>query len=250
MNYPWNWAVFLQPSADGSGTYLDTLISGFGWTVSVALIAWAVALVLGIGVGVARTLPHAGIRRAAILWVDVFRNVPLLVQIFVWYFVVPELLPAAWGTAIKKVPPPWGAFLPATLGLALFTSARVAEQVRAGLESLPRGQRDAAIAMGLTLPQAYRFVLLPVALRIVIPPLTSEFLNTIKNSSVALTVGLIEVTAAARAIQEYSFQVFEAFTAATIIYVTLNLLVVRLMRVLERRLAVPALGGHATSGRA
>lgn len=249
MNYPWNWAVFLQPSADGNGTYLDTLISGFGWTVGVALCAWALALLLGVCVGVARTLPGAGLRRVAVLWVDVFRNVPLLVQIFVWYFVVPELLPNAWGAAIKQVPPPWGAFFPATLGLALFTSARVAEQVRAGLESLPRGQRQAAIAMGMTLQQAYRHVLLPVALRIVIPPLTSEFLNTIKNSSVALTVGLIEVTAAARAIQEYSFQVFEAFTAATIIYVTLNLLVVRLMRLLELRLAVPGFGGQAASRR-
>jgi glutamate/aspartate transport system permease protein len=249
MDYPWNWEVFLQPSADGSGTYLDTLVSGFGWTLGVSLSAWGLALLLGLCVGVARTLPHAGLRRAAILWVDVFRNVPLLVQIFVWYFVVPELLPAAWGAAIKSVPPPWGAFLPATLGLALFTSARVAEQVRAGLESLPQGQRQAAIAIGLTSAQAYRYVLLPVALRVVIPPLTSEFLNTIKNSSVALTVGLIEVTAAARAIQEYSFQVFEAFTAATIIYVTLNLLVVRMMRLLERRLAVPGLGGHTSAGR-
>lgn len=249
MNYPWNWSVFLQPSPDGSGAYLDTLVSGLGWTVGVALSAWALALLLGICVGVARTLPVACVRLAAVLWVDVFRNIPLLVQIFLWYFVVPELLPVAWGTAIKQIQPPWGSFLPATLGLALFTSARVAEQVRAGLESLPRGQGQAATALGLTRVQSYRFVLLPMALRIVVPPLTSEFLNIIKNSSVALTVGLIEVTAAARAIQEYSFQVFEAFTAATVIYVTLNLLVVRLMRALENRLAVPGFAGHDRGGR-
>lgn len=249
MNYPWNWTVFLQPSADGTGTYLDTLFSGFGWTVGVALCAWMLALVLGVCVGVARTLPNAKIRRLAVLWVDVFRNVPLLVQIFIWYFVVPELVPSALGTAIKQIQPPWGAFIPATLGLALFTSARIAEQVRSGLESLPKGQYQAAIAMGLTMPQAYRYVLLPVAMRIIVPPLTSEFLNTIKNSSVALTVGLVEVTAAARAIQEYSFQIFEAFTAATLIYVTLNLVVVRLMRLLERRLAVPGLGGQPAGER-
>ncbi|MEI6029093.1 MAG: amino acid ABC transporter permease [Betaproteobacteria bacterium] len=249
MNYPWNWSVFLQPSADGNGTYLDTLITGFGWTIGVAFSAWALALLLGVCVGIARTVPHAGLQRAAALWVDVFRNIPLLVQIFLWYFVVPELLPAAWGSAIKQIQPPWGSFLPATFGLALFTSARVAEQVRAGLESLPRGQLQAATALGLTLPQAYRHVLLPMALRIVVPPLTSEFLNTIKNSSVALTVGLIELTAAARAIQEYSFQVFEAFTAATIIYVVLNLMVVRLMRVLEHRLAVPGFSGQALAQR-
>ena len=248
MNYPWNWAVFLQPSPDGTGTYLGTLVSGLVWTVSVALSAWTLALVLGTIVGVARTLPNRAVVRLATAWVDVFRNVPLLVQIFLWYFVVPELLPAALGTALKQIQPPWGAFLPATLGLALFTSARVAEQVRAGIQALARGQQQAATALGMTLPQAYRFVLLPMAMRIIMPPLTSEFLNAVKNSSVALTVGLVEVTAAARAIQEYSFQVFEAFTAATVIYVVLNLAVVLLMRRLEKRLAVPGLAWAAGAG--
>jgi glutamate/aspartate transport system permease protein len=136
---------------------------------------------------------------------------------------------------------PWGSFLPAVLGLALFTSARVAEQVRSGIQSLPRGQLLAAKALGLTTRQAYASVLLPLAMRIVLPPLTSEFMNTVKNSSVALTVGLIEVTAAARSMQEFSFQIFEAFTAATVIYVALNLSVVSLMRWLEHRFAVPGL---------
>ncbi len=242
MNYPWNWSVFLQASPDGTGTYLDTLISGLGWTLAVALTAWVLALLLGTIVGVARTLPNPWVVHVATAWVDVFRNVPLLVQIFLWYFVFPEIVPQALGTAIKQVQPPWGAFLPATIGLALFTSARVAEQVRAGIQALPRGQGQAATALGLTLPQTYRHVLMPLALRIIVPPLTSEFLNAVKNSSVALTVGLVEVTAAARAIQEYSFQVFEAFTAATIIYVALNLCVVMLMKQVEERLSVPGLG--------
>lgn len=242
MNYPWNWGVFLQPSPDGRGTYLATLLDGLQWTLAVALGAWLLALVLGILVGALRTVPDRRIARLAGLWVDLFRSIPLLVQIFLWYFVVPELLPTSLGTAIKQVQPPWGSFYPAVLGLALFTSARVAEQVRAGIESQSKGQRQAALALGLTLPQAYRHVLLPVALRIVLPPLTSEFMNTVKNSSVALTVGLVEVTAAARAMQEFSFQVFEAFAAATLIYVVLNALVVLLMRHLERRYALP--GAH------
>jgi glutamate/aspartate transport system permease protein len=242
MSYPWNWSVFLQVSPDGTGTYLDTLFSGLRWTLAVSLTAWVLALLLGGAIGVVRTLPNKHAARFATAWVDLFRNIPLLVQIFLWYFVFPELLPQALGTAIKQIQPPWGAFLPAVLGLALFTSSRVAEQVRAGIESLPRGQRLAAMALGLTLPQAYRYVLLPIAGRIIVPPLTSEFLNCVKNSSVALTVGLVEVTAAARAIQEYSFQVFEAFTAATLIYVVLNLCVVALMRLIESRLAVPGLG--------
>lgn len=244
MNYPWNWSVFWQPSPDGRGTYLFTLVEGLGWTLAVALSAWLLALVLGLVIGVTRTLPSRSAQRIAAAWVDIFRNIPLLVQIFLWYFVVPELLPTEIGNFIKRLPSPWNGFIPATVGLALFTSARVAEQVRAGLQSLPIGQRFAGTAMGFTLAQTYRYVLLPVALRIIVPPLTSEFMNTIKNSSVALTVGVIELTAAARSMQEFSFQTFEAFTAATLIYLTLNLCVVIGMRLLEACLAIPGLFGR------
>ncbi len=245
MDYPWNWKIFWEASPDGRGTYLFTLIDGLQWTLMVALTAWALALLIGIVIGVMRTVPNRTVSTIAGLWVDLFRNIPLLVQVFLWYFVIPELLPEAIGTAIKRMPLPWGSFVPAALGLALFTSARVAEQVRSGIQSIPRGQMMAATALGLTTSQSYRYVLLPVAMRIILPPMTSEFMNTIKNSSVALTVGLIEVTAAARAMQEFSFQVFEAFTAATIIYVFLNISVVALMRLLERRLAVPGVGFQA-----
>jgi glutamate/aspartate transport system permease protein len=129
------------------------------------------------------------------------------------------------------------------LCLGFFTSARVAEQVRAGIQSLPRGQNMAGTALGLTVAQTYRYVLLPVAFRIILPPLTSEFMNIIKNSSVALTIGLVELTAAARSIQEFSFQVFEAFTAATIVYIALNVVVVFGMRRLERHVQVPGFHG-------
>ena len=139
--------------------------------------------------------------------------------------------------------PPWASFVPAVIGLGLFTAARVAEQVRAGIQALPRGQRMAGTAMGLTRPQTYRYVLLPMAFRIILPPLTSETMNLIKNTSVALTIGLIELTAAARSMQEFTFQVFEAFTAATVIYIVVNLVVVNLMRWLEKRVAVPGFIG-------
>ena len=158
---------------------------------------------------------------------------------FLWYFVVPELLPTALGDWVKQMPPPWGSFVPAVLCLGTFTSARVAEQVKAGINSLPSGQCMAGTALGLTLPQTYRYVLLPMAFRMVVPPLGSEFLNIIKNSAVALTINVVELTARARAMQEYSFQVFEAFTAATIIYLLVNLVIVLLMRFIERRVAVP-----------
>ena len=125
------------------------------------------------------------------------------------------------------------------VGIGLYLSSRVAEQTRAGINSLPRGQMQAATALGLTTSQSYRYVLLPMAFRIVLPPLTSEFLNTIKNTSVAITIGLIELTGEARAMQEFSFQVFEAFTAATMLYLAINIVVVTAMRFLERRVAIP-----------
>jgi glutamate/aspartate transport system permease protein len=131
------------------------------------------------------------------------------------------------------------------LCLGIYTSVRVAEQVRAAIQSLPRGQRLAGTALGLTLPQTYRYVLLPMALRIILPPLTSEFLNVIKNSSVALTIGLLELTGRAKAMQEFSFQVFEAFAAATVLYLLTNLVVVLGMRRLEARVRVPGFIGAA-----
>jgi glutamate/aspartate transport system permease protein len=145
------------------------------------------------------------------------------------------------GDWVKQMPPPWSSYLPAVMCLGIFTSVRVAEQVRAGINSLPRGQRLAGTAMGLSLAETYRFVILPQAFRIILPPLTSEFMNVIKNSSVALTIGLLELTGRARAMQEFSFRVFEAFTAATVIYLLTNLVVVLLMRWLERRVRVPGL---------
>lgn len=239
MHYHWNWHIFWEQSPDGAGTYLHTLFVGLGWTLALSLLAWALALALGIVVGVIRTTPLRWLERLGNAYVELFRDIPLLVQMFLWYFVMPEIVPRGLGDWIKQMPPPWGAFVPAVLCLGTFTSARVAEQVRAGIHSLPRGQRLAGTALGLTLPQTYRYVLLPMALRIIVPPLGSEFLNIIKNSAVALTINVVELTARARAMQEYSFQVFEAFTAATVIYLLVNLVVVVGMRYLERRVVVP-----------
>jgi glutamate/aspartate transport system permease protein len=251
VRYHWNWGVFWQPAADGSGTWLQYVLVGVGWTLATALAAWIIALCVGSIVGVMRTTPSRWAVRLGNGYVELFRNIPLLVQMFLWFFVLPELLPAALGERIKAMPPPWSAYVPAVLCLGFYTSARVAEQVRAGLQSLPRGQMQAATAVGFTLAQAYRYVVLPQAYRIMLPPLTSEFLNIIKNSAVALTIGLLELTARARSMQEFTFQVFEAFTAATILYLLINIVVVVGMRWIEKRLAVPgliAVGGGPQAG--
>lgn len=243
MDYHWNWAIFGELSPDGVRPYWQTLLDGLGWTLATSLAAWVMALILGFAIGALRTLPSPWWRRLGTAYVELFRNIPLLVQMFLWYFVVPEVLPAALGERVKAMPN--APFVTAVVCLGFFTSARVAVQVTAGIEALAGGQRLAALALGLDVRQTYRHVLLPLALRIIMPPLTSEFLNIIKNSSVALTIGLMELTASARALQEFSFQVFEAFAAATMIYVLLNLLVTAAMHRLERRLVLPGtLGGR------
>ena len=238
MNYNWNWAVFLQTSPDGVHTYLATLILGTGWTLATALAAWCLALVFGSIVGVIRTTPHPWLVRLGNAYVELFRNIPLLVQMFLWYFVVPEFIPPlkAW---IVQTNPANAQFVSAVLCLGLFTSARIAEQVRAGIQSLPRGQRLAGMALGLTTPQVYFYVLLPMGFRIVIPPLTSETMNLIKNSSIALTIGLAELTFRSRELGEYTFNFFEAFSAATLIYIVIAMTANRVMAVIERRTAVP-----------
>ena len=247
MNYKWNWGIFWADNPEGSGTFLFTLVTGLGWTMVTALCAWTIALLLGTVVGVVRTMPKPWLVRLGNAYVELFRNIPLLVQMFLWFFVLPELLPVRWGDALKQMPN--APFFTAVVCLGCFTSVRIAEQLKAGIQSLPRGQAMAGTALGLTLPATYRYVLLPQAFRIILPPLTSEFLNIIKNTSVALTVGLMELTARTRAMQELTFQVFEAFAAATVIYLLVNLVVVQGMRRLERRVAVPGLiAGSAAGG--
>jgi glutamate/aspartate transport system permease protein len=237
VNYNWNWHIFLEPNPTGAGTYFDMLLSGLKVTIVTSLSAWVIALIFGTIVGILRTLPSKAATWLGFAYVEFFRNMPLLVQLFLWFFVLPELLPPTMGLWMKQMPN--APFYTAAVGIGLFMSARVAVQLAAGVGSLPRGQKMAATALGLTTIQAYRYVLLPIAFRIILPPLTSEFLNTVKNSAVAITIGLIELTGAARAMQEFSFQVFEAFSAATLMYLVINIVVVIGMRLLERAVAIP-----------
>lgn len=237
MNYHWNWGIFLEPSPEGIGTYFDMLMMGLRWTLVTAVLAWIIAVSFGGTVGVLRTLPSRLSVGFGDAYVEFFRNIPLLVQLFLWYFVLPELLPKDVGNWLKTLPN--ASFWTGAVGVGLFMSARIAEQVKAGIQSLPRGQSMAATALGLTTAQTYIYVLLPMTLRIILPPLTSETLNTLKNTSVALTIGLAELTARTRAMQEYSFQVFEAFTAATVIYLVINALITFVLRRFERAIAIP-----------
>jgi len=247
FNYKWDWGILLCTTENTDtgciGPYFYWIVEGFGWTIAVSSAAWVIAFSLGSVVGVLRTLDkpilwvvpfvrspiyfRAGpittskglisidigwfLHGFSSLYVTVFRNVPLLVQLFLWYFVFPEIVSDDLGHWMKR-DLPFPEFWTSVLCLGLYTAARVAEQVRAGVNSITQGQHYAAMAMGLTPVQVYRYVLLPVAYRIIIPPLTSDFLGVFKNSSLALTIGVLELTAMTRQIEEYSYQGFEAFT--------------------------------------
>jgi glutamate/aspartate transport system permease protein len=233
-----DFGFLTQPAFSGGGTYLDWVISGVKWTLLVSLCAWVIAFTIGSVLGVMRTTKVAWLNGPATAYVELFRNIPLLVHMFIWYFVVPEIVPNALGTWMKQgMPMP--EFWSAVLALGFYTASRVAEQVRSGIQSIPAGQTNAALATGLTMPQVYRYLLLPMGYRIVIPPLTSEFLTIFKNSSVALTIGVLELTAQARTISEYTFRTFEIFTLATVVYVLITMAVVVVMQLLERRVRVP-----------
>jgi len=235
MKYNWNWGIlFTDP-------YFGWLVSGIEWTLIVSSIAWVIAFSLGSLVGVARTVDSRPVRAVATAYVELFRNVPLLVQMFIWFYLVPELVPDDLGRWMKR-DMPFPEATSAILCLGTYTASRVAEQVRAGIESIPVGQRMAGLAMGLTVPQVYRHLLVPVGYRIIVPPLTSEFLTIFKNSSLALTIGVGEVLMQARQIENYTFQGFEAFTAATLIYVVVTLIVVFAMHKVETKTRIPGYG--------
>ncbi len=241
----WDWQVFCKDTVTGDVaasclgkggdiTYLQWMFSAWGWTLSVAALALVVALTIGSLMGILRTTPSKALVFIGDAWTELFRNIPLLVQIFLWYHVLPALIPP-----LKAFP----SFILVVLALGFFTSARISEQVRAGIQSLSRGQRYAGLAVGLTLPQTYRYVLLPMAFRIVIPPLTSESMNIVKNSSVAFAVSIAELTMFAMQAQEETSRGIEIYLAVTALYFMSAFSINRVAKFIEGRLQVPGMIG-------
>ena len=229
----WDWQVFLQDNGGGQ-TYLNWMMSAWGWTLLVSALSLIVALVVGSIMGIFRTTPVKALVWIGNAWTELFRNIPLLVQIFLWYHVIPSI----W-KPLQGVPD----IVAVVIALGFFTSARISEQVKAGIQALPRGQRYAGLAMGLTLPQTYRFILLPMAFRIVIPPLTSESMNIIKNSSVAFAVSITELTFFAMQAQEETSRGVEIYLAVTFLYFISAFAVNRVAAVIEKRALVPGMIG-------
>lgn len=221
-------------------TYLNWIFSAWGWTVGVSLSALILALVVGSLVGVIRTLPNSPwLVRFGNAWVELFRNIPLLVQIFLWYHVLPALIPP-----MKGLSP----FVLVVCALGFFTSARIAEQLRAGIQALPKGQRYAGMAVGFTTPQYYRYVILPMAYRIIIPPLTSESMNIFKNSAAAFAVSIPELTQFALQAGEETSRPIEIYLAVTVLYIISALVINRIMAFIEKRARVPGFVAAGTGG--
>ena len=276
FSYNWDWSVLFCTEVDTDTSCLEPyfywIAEGLGWTIAVASAAWVIAFSLGSVIGIMRTLnkpmlwvvpgikspvyvragPIAttkGVITIDVGWfmfnfanayVTLFRSIPLLVQLFLWYFVFPEIVSEEAGRWLKREMP-LPQFWTSVVALGLYTASRVAEQVRAGIESITQGQHYAAQAIGLSQVQVYRYVLLPVAYRIIIPPLTSDFLGIFKNSSLALTIGVLELTAMTRQMEEYSYQGFEAFTAATVLYLVVTAIVMGAMSIVEQKFAMPGM---------
>ncbi len=258
MSYEWDWQVFCQDTYTeeaiagcyGRGenyTYLNWLIESLGWTLAVSAAALVLAMLVGFIIGVFRTLPQNTLTgrvlsKFASIWVELFRNIPLLVQIFIWYFVIKEIFPPL-KTFLNQPFMSGGksGFLLVVCALGFFTSARIAEQMRAGILSLPSGQRQAAQALGMTTWQTYRYILLPMAVRVILPPLTSEAMNLVKNSSAAFAVSIAELTQFAMQAQEETSRMYEIYIAVTALYIISAFTISHLFGFIEKRTRIPGL---------
>ena len=233
MRYEFKWGMLVSPP------YFEWIVDGMLTTFHLAMLSWILALTLGMLIGVFRVTDSRPLRFIGTAYVEFFRNIPLLVQLFIWLYVVPELLPtdfSLWWNRLEYVP-----YWTAVVGISFYTSSRVAEQIRSAVLAIPPGQFKAALSTGLTPIQMYRHVIVPYAMRIIIPAITSEFLTTFKNTSLALTIGVLEITGTTRKIEAWSFRGIEAYTVASLTYAATTFGVIIFMAWLERRYYIPGL---------
>jgi His/Glu/Gln/Arg/opine family amino acid ABC transporter permease subunit len=232
LTYKFNWSVLW------TGQSGEWLARGLLVTLELSALAWLLAVCLGVISGALRTVAFRPLRALATFYVEFFRNVPLLVWMFFWYFSMPPLLPERPREFLLSHSLEFWA---AVCALGVYSGARFSEVLRSGIQSIPKTQFEASVASGLTTFQAYRYVILPVALRLIIPPGTNESLNLLKNSSVALTISVAELTFQTRQIETYTARAIEALTAGTVIYLILCVSLASIMGWVERRTAIPGL---------
>ncbi|MHC4684600.1 MAG: amino acid ABC transporter permease [Planctomycetota bacterium] len=233
INYDFRWSLLWEDPYGGWLVY--ALLN----TIHLALLSWLFALIIGIVIAIFRVSPVKGLRIIGTSYVEIFRNIPILVQLFFWFFAVPTLLPRDWMIWWNQLPS--ANYWTAVIALSLYTSTRVAEQIRSGIYAIPKGQYQAALSTGLSYPQMYRYIIVPYAIRVMIPSMTSEFLTIFKNTAFAMVIAVPEVTFTAKRIENWTFQGIEAYTFASLVYVATTFSVIAFMGWVERRLYIPGM---------
>jgi polar amino acid transport system permease protein len=228
--YEFDWSVIL------SGQYFGWLVSGVEITIKLSLVSIVLAFLLGLLIAILRMSPLGPVRWVAVGYLEFFRNTPLLVQIFFWYFGSYKILPLFLNDWLNRHN---FEFASAVIALTIYTSAFIAEDIRSGIRSIPKEQMEAARSSGFSYVRAMQYIILPQAVRITIPPLISQFLNLTKNSSLAMTIGVAELTYQARQIESYTFKGFEAFTAATLVYLFISVVITVMVTVYDRKVLNP-----------
>jgi len=236
LAYEFDWSVLWREP------FGMMLLKGLGLTIFIGLTAWIIALSLGIILGTMRVMPFRSLRFLGTLYVEVFRNIPLIVQLFFWFFAGPMIFGETMARQINQVSSL--NFYVAIIGLGLYTASRIAEHVRAGYTSIGLDQYHAVLSTGMTQVQMYRYVIIPYALRLTIPPLTTEFLTIFKNSSVAMTIGVAELTFQSYQIDAETFHGLESTTGAMFIYLLLGMTVVKFMNIVEKKFKIRGLVGR------
>jgi polar amino acid transport system permease protein len=230
LKYQFDWSVIT------SGKYLEWLLSGLVVTLKISAVSIVLAFILGLVVAVMRLAPVRPLRWLAAVYLEIMRNTPLLVQIFFWYFGSYKILPTAvndWLNTLNFE------FAAGVIALTVYTSAFIAEDIRSGIRSIPREQTEAARSAGFSFIGAMRYIILPQAVRRTIPPLVNQFLNLAKNSSLAMTIGVAELTYQARQVEAYSFKGFEAFMAATVVYLAISIVITWMVHLYNDRVLNP-----------
>jgi polar amino acid transport system permease protein len=220
LNYTFDWSIII------TGQYFDWLVSGLVTTLKLSAVSIILAFLLGLVIAVMRMAHSKPVRWIAHAYLEFFRNTPLLVQIFFWYFGSYKILPMAVNDWLNKT---GFEFAAAVIALTIYTSAFIAEDIRSGVLSIPKEQGEAARSAGFSYLRSMQYIILPQAVRITIPPLVNQFLNVVKNSSLAMTIGVMEITYQARQVESYTFKGFEAFTAATVVYLTISIVITALV---------------------
>jgi polar amino acid transport system permease protein len=230
LNYKFDWTIIT------SGQYFDWLASGLRVTLELSAVSVVLSFLLGLLIAVMRMSNIRPVRWFAHGYLEFFRNTPLLVQIFFWYFGSYKILPMVVNDWLNSTN---FEFAAAVIALTIYTSAFIAEDIRSGVRSIPKEQMEASRSSGFSYLRAMQYIILPQAVRLTIPPLINQFLNLTKNSSLAMTIGVAELTYQARQVESYTFKGFEAFTAATLVYLGLSLIITWMVTLYSKRVLNP-----------